>query len=93
MKKPANDIVEGLPKPVGNPEIIKVLEQALEMARLGQVVGISIIMATGPETVQLASAGGFVPALVMGMEQLKRMLLDNVFAPKKSPIIRPGQMM
>ena len=93
MEKPANDVLDGLPKPVGNPEVIRVLETALSSARAGEVHGVALVMAQGPENVNIASAGGFAGSMVMGLEQLKRMLLDNLFSQKRSPILRPGRMM
>jgi hypothetical protein len=67
----------------GNPEVIGLLRELLKDAEAGSIVGIGVSIARGPEAVQARAAGGFPATLVLGLEQLKRIVMDNAFAPKR----------
>lgn len=68
--------------PVGNPDVIRVLEEALGRARSGQVAGVAIIAAMGPEGLTMTCGGGNVITLSAGCAQMQRQLLDVAFNPK-----------
>ena len=61
-------------------------------AKSGQIAGLAVIMSMGPDNVTVASAGGYPASIIMGCEQMKRVLLKKLFAHKKSPILVPGRM-
>lgn len=69
---------------MGDPQIIRVLTDALEAAKAGHMRGIAIIAALGSEAVQMNVAGVGQPQLITGCAQMQRMLLDSVFTPKRA---------
>lgn len=82
MKK-IGDELNGAGVIKGNPDVISLLQDLLKRAQAGEVAGIAISVAHGPEVVSVRAAGGFPATLVLGLEQVKTMLQDNVFSPKK----------
>ena len=81
-------LIELAKAPVGNPEIIKTLEQALAAAKAGNLVGLALVAVHGPEVLNCAFAGGFPATAVVGCQKLSAQLTDALFA-KRSPILRP----
>lgn len=69
---------------LGNPEVIAMLEQALGEAREGRVAGVAMVLVAGP-SISVKTAGDGAQALSVGCAQLHRMLLDNVFQPRRGP--------
>lgn len=79
-----------LPVVTGNPDVIRVLEQALSAAKAGQVQGVAIILATGGDGVGVSMGGKNATALVAGCQQATRQLLDALFKPQqRSSILVP----
>ena len=77
-----------LPVVRGDPNVIRTLEEALGLARQGRVVGVTVVMALGPDQISMASAGALPSTLIAGMQQLSRQILDAMFA-KRSSLIQP----
>jgi len=85
-----DNIAEIAKGPIGNPDVIKVLEQALVAARAGQMAGVVIIAAQGAEQLNLVCAGGFALTMASGCAQMQRQLLDAAFQPqKRSSLVVP----
>jgi len=72
---------------LGHPDVIRLFEQGLAMARAGKIVGVGIVALfdTGQPT---ASVGGLHPlSLYYGCDKLKQVLSQSIEAPA-SPILR-----
>ena len=82
-------VLPGLP-PVGNPEIIKVLDDALQLAKQGKIAGVAVVVAFGPDALSSVTAGAFPSTLVVGCHKTAAQLIDGMFN-RKSPII-PARM-
>jgi len=89
-----NDDLNGTPMPPlpalplpGRPDVIQVLEQALIAARQGKVVGVAVVLALGPDALNMSSAGMFPSTLIAGCQQLSRNMLDAMFAKRSSVFI------
>lgn len=71
--------VEALLKaPIGNPDVIGLLERVLVDARAGRVVAVALVFSGGPGSMQAGSAGGHPAELYMGCAALQNMILQSV---------------
>lgn len=71
--------VEALLKvPVGNPDVVGLLERVLADARAGRVVAVAIVFSGGPGSMQAGAAGGHPAELFMGCSAIQNMLLASV---------------
>lgn len=70
---------------LGNPEVISVLEEALAAARAGRIAGVAIVVATLPSAISIKMAGDGSQSLAVGCAQMERMLLEQIFSPRRGP--------
>ena len=68
---------------LANPDVVRVLEQALASARQGKVAGVAVAVALGPGSISMSVAGGFPCELIAGCAQITKQLTDNMFNPKQ----------
>lgn len=81
--------VEALLKaPVGNPDVVGLLERVLADAREGKVAAIAMVFSGGPGSMNAVAAGGCQAELFMGCSAIQQSILQNVgrHAPK---VLRP----
>lgn len=71
---------------LGNPEVIRVLEDALALARSGDLVAVGLVR-VGARGLASTAAGGHQAELHLGLAMLQRQLLDALARPA-SPIVR-----
>lgn len=77
---------------VGDPAVIRTLEEALALARAGKVCGVAVLTALGGDRVNIGMAGSGLGALACGAMQAQRMLLDQQFAPQQGGrLLMPGR--
>lgn len=82
--------VEALLKaPLGNPEVIALLEKVLADAKAGRVMAVAIVFSAGPGSMNAGAAGGHPAELFMGCAALQNMLLASVQG-GPSKVLRPG---
>ncbi len=76
-----------IPKPrESHPEVVKQLEELLEMARSGEIVGLAAVYVYHDETVNYASSGWHGVYRIIGcMEVLKRELIDTIGEDEREP--------
>lgn len=74
--------------PVGNPDVIRFLEQLLEGARAGRIVGVGVGIAMVDGQWNGLAVGGGLPEVNFGLDAAKAVLLAAARG-KQSPIIRP----
>jgi hypothetical protein len=70
---------------LGDPSVIAALENALNLAKAGQISSVGIVMAAGPQGVSINLAGPHMLPLTAGAAHMHRMLLDAVFQPQPKP--------
>lgn len=78
-------------KPLVNPDIVKLLEDALKNAREGYFVGVAVVVVlpSGMPAANMAGAGAV--EMNTGCDILKAQLMRQMMGPvKPSPILRPG---
>lgn len=73
---------------IGNPEVVSLLEAALNDARAGRIRSVALIMVIGPGSLQCATAGNGVMEFVAGSEILKNGVLAAMSGQGRSPIVR-----
>ena len=62
--------------------VITFLEQKLAEAKAGKLVGVGLISIYGPGGLQIDTHGQMLPSdLVAGAEQMKKQVLEQMFAP------------
>ena len=88
MNGNAAEVLHGVS--VGNPDVIRLLEQVLADARAGRIVGVALAFTAGPGSMSAAAAGGHHPELYMGCDAIKGQLLQNSQR-RPSPILTPGR--
>ena len=74
--------------PQGDKTVIAVLEQALAMARSGQIIGVGLTVVHGPGKPSIQLAGVGTVEMNTGCDMLKAKLMEYMLRP--SPILRAG---
>lgn len=75
---------------VGNPEVIRVLEDTLALARAGRLVAVGVVQVTGPHQIGAVTAGSAAMELHVGAAMMGANLLKAMTEPqKRSPILMP----
>lgn len=81
--------VEALLKvPMGNPEVVGLLERLLADARAGRIAGIAVVASAGPGNMGATAAGGCQAELFMGCAAIQNMLLASTQG-GGSKVLRP----
>ncbi len=73
---------------VGHPDIVRILESALAMARAGQICGIAIVVTSGPGHYDISLAGRHPLELHFGLGKVARAIEAQQDRPQSS-ILRP----
>jgi threonine/homoserine/homoserine lactone efflux protein len=66
-----------------NPEIVAMLENALNDARAGRMVGMALVAVYGPDNMQVRSTGMHTSTLATGCTQLGIIIGQTLFAKRK----------
>jgi hypothetical protein len=75
---------------VGNPDVVRVLEDALAMARAGRLVAVGIVQVTGPHQIGAVTAGSAAMEIYVGAGMMQGSVLKAMTEPaKRSPILMP----
>jgi hypothetical protein len=77
-----------LPATLGDPNVIKLFEDGLAMAKAGRIVGVGFVVATEHGKPLVSIGGQFALSLYYGCDKLKYQLSQAIDAPSK--ILRPG---
>lgn len=75
--------------PVGNPEVIGLLENVLAEARAGRVAAVAMVVSAGPGNMNAVAAGGCQAELFMGCSAIQGALLKSVQGGPPSKLLRP----
>lgn len=75
---------------VGNPDVVRVLEDALAAARAGRLVAVGVVSVTGPHQIGAVTAGSAAMEIYVGAGMMQASVLKALTAPaKRSPILMP----
>jgi hypothetical protein len=75
---------------VGNPDVVRVLEDALSMARAGRLVAVGVVQVTGPHQIGAVTAGSAAMEIYVGAGMMQASVLKAMTEPaKRSPILMP----
>lgn len=78
-------IGERFPGPVGNPEVIALLEQMLAAAAVGEIMGVAVITSAGPGNSQAKAGGGFFGELFLGCALMQDAIKEHAKGVAKKP--------
>lgn len=88
MNENSKLVLPGMPGS-GNPELVKMLEDALAKVRSGQVVGVGLVMVHGAEAISMGAGGVHPLSIAAGCRQVAQQMEDTVF--KKRSNIMPAR--
>lgn len=74
--------------PIGNPDVIRLLEQVLQEARAGRLAAVALVTVQGPGRVGMSWAGGQAVEVNLGLDHLKDQVISST-KPQRSSIVRP----
>lgn len=74
--------------PIGNPDVIRLLEQVLQEAKAGRLAAVALVTVAGPGRVGMSWAGGMASEVNLGVDHLKDAVLSST-KPQRSNILRP----
>jgi hypothetical protein len=77
-----------LSKPLTDPNVVALLENALAEARAGRLIGVAVVGVMGPNKPAPHMAGSGLMEMVVGCDILKTTIIGQIMNPSK--IVRAG---